>query len=289
MGYFSHRVDRSDIKEGDHIYTWRNGFLYSHHGIYVGEQKVVHFIGQDKASFGSGFRWNSSSRFSSSHSSLSAFLNSNSGCSLSKSVENTSGSSRTSLGSFCSSSNPSRPALCLGLPECGFQQPGTGVLISCLNCFLDTGSLYRFQYGVWKITYVSKLRGGTCTTAESDPPEEVIDRALYLFHNGFGRYDVVKNNCEDFALYCKTGLMIRGKPTTGSSGQVNAVCNAELCKVIFLTAAVANIVSNLAVVPGAGFVAVVACRNRYKTDIGVRDDVEKVDVEEAVEFRKRDI
>ncbi|KAM0071492.1 putative LRAT domain-containing protein [Helianthus debilis subsp. tardiflorus] len=43
MGFLSNRVERSDIKAGDHIYTYRAVFAYSHHGIYVGGNKVVHF------------------------------------------------------------------------------------------------------------------------------------------------------------------------------------------------------------------------------------------------------
>ncbi|KAJ0800864.1 putative LRAT domain-containing protein [Helianthus annuus] len=31
MGFLSNRVERSDIKAGDHIYTYRVVFAYSHH------------------------------------------------------------------------------------------------------------------------------------------------------------------------------------------------------------------------------------------------------------------
>ncbi|KAJ0739991.1 hypothetical protein HanOQP8_Chr06g0211891 [Helianthus annuus] len=33
MGLLSNRVERSKIKAGDHIYTYRAVFAYSHHGI----------------------------------------------------------------------------------------------------------------------------------------------------------------------------------------------------------------------------------------------------------------
>ena len=92
----------------------------------------------------------------------------------------------------------------------------------------------------------------------SDPPEEVIKRAVYLLRHGFFSYDVLRNNCEDFALYCTTGLVIRGKVTTGSSGQVNR-----------------------SIVRGK--------EASYMTDIGVRDDVEKVAVEQVVEFHRRNM
>jgi len=33
MGLISNRVERSEIKAGDHIYTYRAVFAYSHHGM----------------------------------------------------------------------------------------------------------------------------------------------------------------------------------------------------------------------------------------------------------------
>lgn len=32
MGVLSNRVDRAQIKAGDHIYSWRAAYTYSHHG-----------------------------------------------------------------------------------------------------------------------------------------------------------------------------------------------------------------------------------------------------------------
>ncbi|GMN44228.1 hypothetical protein TIFTF001_013424 [Ficus carica] len=37
------KIDKSMIKPGDHIYSYRNGHAYSHHGIYVGGNMVIHF------------------------------------------------------------------------------------------------------------------------------------------------------------------------------------------------------------------------------------------------------
>ncbi|KAM0030198.1 putative LRAT domain-containing protein [Helianthus debilis subsp. tardiflorus] len=94
---------------------------------------------------------------------------------------------------------------------------------------LCTYNLYLYQYGVNVSAHVSKLRGGTSTTAPSDPPQDVIHRAIYLLNSetGFGKYDLVGNNCEDFALYCKTGLLVNVDSATGASGQVNAVINPQ--------------------------------------------------------------
>lgn len=82
-----------------------------------------------------------------------------------------------------------------------------GVVSSCLNCFLAGGILYCFEYAVSPALFLAKARGGTCTLAISDPDDDVIHRAKYLLDNGFGCYNVFKNNCEDFAIYCKTGLL----------------------------------------------------------------------------------
>ncbi|XP_071727600.1 protein LEAD-SENSITIVE 1-like [Rutidosis leptorrhynchoides] len=97
-------------------------------------------------------------------------------------------------------------------------------MISCLNCFTGTGNLYLYQYGV-DTTF--KLRGGTSTNSPSDEPKEVMHRAMYmLWHKGFGDYHLVNNNCEDFALYCKTGLIVSSKSVlSGRSGQVNFITN----------------------------------------------------------------
>lgn len=33
MGLLSHKVEKTEIAAGDHIYTWRAAFAYSHHGL----------------------------------------------------------------------------------------------------------------------------------------------------------------------------------------------------------------------------------------------------------------
>jgi hypothetical protein len=35
MGLLINRVERREIKPGDHIYTYRTAFTYSHHGLCV--------------------------------------------------------------------------------------------------------------------------------------------------------------------------------------------------------------------------------------------------------------
>ncbi|XP_019054530.1 PREDICTED: uncharacterized protein LOC104604719 isoform X2 [Nelumbo nucifera] len=230
MGLLSNRVERTQIKAGDHIYTWRAIYTYSHHGIYVGGSKVVHFTREQNAS--------SSISYPSSASKL--------------------------------------PSACPIFPDCGFRQPNSGVILSCLDCFLGNGSLYHFEYEVTPSYFLAKVRGGTCTTAKPDPPETVIHRAMYLLQNGFGNYDVFQNNCEDFALYCKTGLLVLDKSGVGRSGQASSVIGAPLAALLSSPLKL--------LIPGPAGVATVTagmyCMSRYATDIGVRTDVIKVAVED---------
>lgn len=227
MGLLSNRVERSEIKPGDHIYTYRAVFAYSHHGIFVGGSKVVHFTRVETSA-------NSDDEIS-------------------------------SLGSSCPT-----------FPDCGFRQPKSGVVLSCLDCFLRNGLLYSFEYGVSPSLFLAKVRGGTCTTAPSDQPESVIHRAMYLLQNGFGNYDVFQNNCEDFAMYCKTGILILDKLGVGRSGQASSIINAPL-------AALLSSPLKLLMPSPVGMATVTAgmyCMSRYATDIGVRTDVIKVAVED---------
>ncbi|KAK9743194.1 hypothetical protein RND81_03G223500 [Saponaria officinalis] len=232
MGFLSHRVEKEEIKSGDHIYTWRALFTYSHHGIYVGGSKVVHFTPDRDRKLGS---------------------------------------------ESSASSDPTTdiPSSCDTFPDCGFRQPGSGVILSCLDCFLGKGSLYLFEYGVTPSAFLAKVRGGS-TTAQSDPSGTVIHRAMHLLQNGFGNYNVFQNNCEDFALYCKTGLLIVDTQGVGRSGQASSVVGAPL-------AALLSTPLKLLMPSPVGVATVTAgmyCMSRYATDIGVRTDVIKVPVED---------
>ncbi|XP_059457960.1 uncharacterized protein LOC132187613 [Corylus avellana] len=238
MGVLNNAVERSEIKPGDHIYTYRAAFTYTHHGIFVGDNKVVHF---------------------------SPDTNSNSSTWI------------CSDSSLCNKSG----VICSSYPECGFRQPNSGVLRSCLDCFLGSGSLYRFEYGVTRTFFFAQVRGGTCSIAKSDPPEQVIHRALYLLQYGFGNYEVLSNNCEDFALYCKTGLqVVGGKKKAG--GQATSFLGAPWAAFVSspLKWLVPNPVGIATVTAGS---VLMYCTMRYANDFGVRDDVIKVAVEDLVQ------
>ncbi|KAG6404431.1 hypothetical protein SASPL_136679 [Salvia splendens] len=241
MGFLSQRVERSDLKAGDHIYSWRTPvFAYSHHGIYIGDDKVVHLTQEENLSAGA------SSSF------------------------------------YVSSSAHTYAALCID-SECASREHKSGVVMSCLNCFLGNGSLYRFEYGVSPVVLMAKVRSGTCTLAKSDPPEKVIHRAMHLLQNGFGKYDLLSNNCEDFAMYCATGLLVCGKKRSGASGQVSSFVSivATAMSYVPLKMLVSNPVTLV-----ASSVAQISF-NRYALDVGVRSDATKVEVEDIVVVNSR--
>ncbi|KAI3756321.1 hypothetical protein L1987_56145 [Smallanthus sonchifolius] len=208
MDLTSHKIKRSKLKVGDHIYTWRKLDTYSHHGILIGEHKLIHFVNSKK---------DGNFHFSAASSSGSSTKKKKTPCPV----------------SYCGSEKVA----------------GSGVRMSCIDCFIKTCSLYRFKYEVNSDYFFQKLVG-TCTTARSDPPEAVMHRATYLYENGYFEYHLMKNNCEDFALYCKTGLWSKDKGKQGRSSQAN---------LFFLT---------------------------REEDLGKRKDVVKVPVEELFSFRR---
>ncbi|KAL6543386.1 hypothetical protein OROHE_010906 [Orobanche hederae] len=236
VGVLSNKIGKAELKPGDHIYSWRHSYLYAHHGIYVGKEKVIHFTRGAGHEIGTG----------------------------------------TVLDRFIFSSSPSNPSGS-PCPKCGDQSNSEGVISSCLECFLSNGYLYLFQYGVSPAVFIAKARGGTCTLACPDQPEDVIQRAEYLLENGFGVYNIFKNNCEDFAIYCKTGLLIFTTVSVGRSGQASSFLAAASAVVSsplrFMTTGYAGLT-----VVGCG----IYCISRIVSDIGVRRDVMKVPVERLV-------
>ncbi|CAO2821710.1 unnamed protein product [Amaranthus hypochondriacus] len=237
MGVLSNKISRDALKPGDHIYSWRNAYLYSHHGIYAGSGKVIHFTRGPGQEIGTG----------------------------------------TFLDNVIFSSSASSDRSKCPCPVCGDQSNLSGVISSCLDCFLWDGDLYLFKYGVSPVFFLAKPRGGTCTLALSDSSEDVLLRASFLLENGFGVYNIFKNNCEDFAIYCKTGLLVVTDISVGRSGQATAFVAAVSAVVSSPLRFLTTSCSGLAAV-GCGLY----CVSRYVADIGVRRDVMKVPVERLV-------
>ncbi|XP_076942689.1 protein LEAD-SENSITIVE 1-like [Bidens hawaiensis] len=234
MELFSQKVKPLELEKGDHIYTWRKK-IYTHHGIFIGEGKLIHLVNPKADELlhvsTASKSWISSGR--------------------SKKKEKTT----------------------CAMSDCGLEKvAGSGVRVSCIDCFIKKGSLYRFKYEASREFLLDKLRGGTCTTARSDPPEEVIHRATYLLENGYIEYDLINNNCEDFALYCKTGLWSKDIGYQGRSSQANMAHSTKKEEsienyVVWLKTAIPR-----------------SCLKRENKDLGVRQDVEKVPVEELFSF-----
>lgn len=236
MGVLSNKISREELKPGDHIYSWRTAHLYAHHGIYIGEEKVIHFTRGAGQEIGTG----------------------------------------TVLDRIIVSSSPSH-STGNPCPRCGDQARLDGVISSCIDCFLAEGDLYLFQYSVSPVIFLAKARGGTCTLAASDPPADVIHRASFLLQNGFGDYHIFRNNCEDFAIYCKTGLLVFTSISVGRSGQAASFLAAASAVVSSPLRFLTTSFSGLAVVGCAMY-----CASRIVSDIGVRRDVTKVPVERLV-------
>ncbi|XP_004288570.1 PREDICTED: uncharacterized protein LOC101291280 [Fragaria vesca subsp. vesca] len=238
MGLLSNKIDRDHLKPGDHIYSWRNAYLYAHHGIYVGDGKVIHFTRAAGREIGTG----------------------------------------TVLDRFIFSSSPSHSSEnpCTSCDEPSGRDGG--VMSSCLDCFLSGGDLYLFEYGVNPAFFIAKARGGTCTLASSDPSEDVLHRAFFLLQNGFGSYCLFKNNCEDFAIYCKTGLLVFTSLSVGRSGQAASIFSAASAIACSPARYLTTTFSGL-----SAFGAGIYCLHRLVCDIGIRRDVSKVPVERLVD------
>ncbi|KAF3434457.1 hypothetical protein FNV43_RR25560 [Rhamnella rubrinervis] len=215
MGLMSSKIGREELKPGDHIYTWRSGYTYSHHGIYMGDGKVIHLTR------GPGYIISSYSRS---------------------------------------------------------QSANDDPVVRCnLEDFLCDGQLYRFKYGVSTVVLLI-TRAGTCSLASSDPPEQVLHRASYLREHGFGNYHLFGKNCEDFALYCKTGIVEGDKTAGGISGQfislVAALCSVIIVPYQFMPASLIGV---------ALVVCGLYCWIRLLTDVGSKSsDRDVVAVEELV-------
>ncbi|CAL4892144.1 unnamed protein product [Urochloa decumbens] len=177
----SGRIEREQLRPGDHIYTWRTQKipghkirLYAHHGIYESDVKVIQIT------------------WTKAHHTVAT-------------VNPAPGAVQLNLGAAM------QKKLC---PKCGGAKRQGDVVVTCLDCFLGTGKekdeLCLFAYGVPKWFYDQSyrvFRQPTCSMEPEDPVKEALSRANDLLNNGGARcnYDLLHNNCFHLAFYCKTG------------------------------------------------------------------------------------
>ena len=141
----SHDISKEDLKPGDHIYCYRAGFTYSHHGIYIGEAdcEVIHFSGEDDS-------------LASKH-----------------------------------GSDDIKKGACIR--KCTLEE------------FTKGRTIRLVAYGV---PWYSVKKRISIKWEQSQSPAVVIKTAKKYLENPekWGEYDLIENNCETFAAYCKTGI-----------------------------------------------------------------------------------
>ena len=136
-GIIFHDVKEWELEPGDHIYSYRRGVFYSHHGIYIGERgmEVIHF-------------------------------------------------------SNVQGKNKSSATIC-----------------SCtLEEFADGNKIRLVAYNVHSVEKALK-RGESSHTRKCKPASKVIKTAKHYYNNPqkWKDYSLHGNNCESFAVFCKTG------------------------------------------------------------------------------------
>lgn len=148
LAFQTMKINEGELRAGDHIYTDRNQHTYYHHGIFIGDDRVIHFT-------------------------------------------------------KVSSKHPAVPEEKCDHYSDTTKDSNSGVRKCCVKCFLQRGTLYRFEYdeGFWAM--LRATRSAThCTRLES-----VLRRATNELQNdSFRGYSLILKNCETFAYFCKTGV-----------------------------------------------------------------------------------
>ena len=197
VGYNSHWISHTDLKPGDHIYVYRKLGLYQHHGIYIGiengEHTVVHFNApvksKDETSDGE-VPVKSKDKTSDGEVSIKSKDKTTDGKVPEKSKD------KTSDGKVTTSD------------EKVFK-----IHKSSLKIFKGWSLMLRLVcYGA-DFNDMERRTSGTTQTLESLPPQEVVATAQYYAEHSteWSEYNLIDNNCEMFALYCKTGIRITGR------------------------------------------------------------------------------
>ena len=151
-GKIFHDIEKWELKPGDHIYSYRKGIFYSHHGIYIGEEgmEVIHF-------------------------------------------SNVQGKNKSSA-----------------------------IVCSCtLEEFADGGKIRLVAYNVHPVKKKFK-RSESSHIRKSKPASKVIKTAKHYYDNPWEwkAYSLHGNNCESFAVFCKTGKRFSSQITQFSRGDL---------------------------------------------------------------------
>ena len=118
------------------------------------------------------------------------------------------------------------------------------ITVTTLAEFLDGSELRLVAYGLSKSLARVKV-GGSSQSKVSRPAEEVISWAKYFAQNpqDWEPYDLIKNNCERFAIFCKTGELVelhkelnQQKRYVVASAVAGTVVTALAVGVVFITA-----------------------------------------------------
>ncbi|MCO5576192.1 hypothetical protein L7F22_030000 [Adiantum nelumboides] len=248
----SNLVSPEQLEAGDHIYSWRRAYSYAHHGyLSLSLSYTLTHTHTNKRQLHSG-----------------------------KVIHFTRPEGQQLTGTILdkvASIDGSVPCHAYGpCKECGDKLSNKGVVCTCLKCFLADGYLYRYDYGKSAIKFLLNVRGGTCTLALSDPPVDVLHRANYLLRNGFRCYNLFQSNCEDFAVYCKTGLFVVKGTAVGASGQATTVVGAPLAMVVASPVYLAGPMGMALMVVG------MYSLSRYFSDVKNRPGASKIAVEDLV-------
>ncbi|CAM6096417.1 unnamed protein product [Calypogeia fissa] len=180
------KIRKNDLRPADHIYAPRFGHVYSHHGIYMGGDKVMHFTSASK---------------------LGSLGGSSNPC------------------PYCGTSSESEGVVlsCLDcfLKDAPLRRHKYGTLPEGSVSDKDRWGLRGKQTAsVWDVQ--SGVRG---TSAPADTVEMTLYRAQYLYESeaGFGEYDLVANNWSILLCTARRSTWLRascsGRRTPGFSAR----------------------------------------------------------------------
>ncbi|KAL3728030.1 hypothetical protein ACJRO7_032732 [Eucalyptus globulus] len=103
----------------------------------------------------------------------------------------------------------------------------TGVDNTSLDSFRREGKklhpLHSYAYGRPLLEYWLTRWGTRTTLLDTKSPEEVVNKAWELYGgDSFGKYDLINNNCEHFATFCRIGVRASAQTTLFSICQHKA-------------------------------------------------------------------